>query len=527
MDAAGGIALSAAFSVGSAPPSSIQRRAFRRACVQFITCSESCYASDNMRVSNIHPVHVLPMPSRSPSPVLVSRTQALILASAALLISACGYSESGSGPKGRGRGEVPIPTVEAVQARYGALPLEQRFSGTVRADNQVAIYPDLSAPIVRVVGENGQYVRQGDPLVYLRDVQFRDQLRQAEAALQVARADAKRAEAVLNELKARLKRTEELAAKQYQSQAELQAMQAEVAAAEAGYEQALGRIAQAEATVSERRDELARTVVRAPISGHIGQRDVEVGMRVDPNTRLYTLGNLENVRVEIPINDDVIGMIEVGQTALISSESMAGQPIRGEVARISPFMESGSFSAEAEIDVDNRDGRLRPGMFVQVDVHYGQSQQATIVPVSALYEDPNSGDLGIYVAPTFGTEVPVAEPDTFDTANPPSASEPIQTELRPITVLARGRETAGVQGVNAGDWVVTIGQNLLSESLEDRPLARIRPIPWSRVVTLQRLQDQDLLRDFMEKQQRVTASGSTAVSQGPDVRPTRTSSAAP
>ena len=64
---------------------------------------------------------------------------------------------------------------------------------------------------------------------------------------------------------------------------------------------------------------------------------------------------------------------------------------------------------------------------------------------------------------------------------------------------------AGVHGVPVGAWVVTVGQNLLSTRSGQPVLARIRPIPWDRVVSLQRLQDQDLLREFMAKQQRLAS----------------------
>jgi RND family efflux transporter MFP subunit len=435
---------------------------------------------------------------------------AFVFLSAAVLLSSCSGSDSEAMPPGAREPSQTTPTVEAVQARYGALPLEARFSGTVRADNQVEVYPDISAPVERVDVEDGDVVRAGQPLIYLRDASFRDQLLQAEAALQMARADARSAEATLNEIRTRLNRTRELAEKQYQSAAELEAIEAQSASAEAGYEQALARIAQAEATVSEREEALSRTIVRAPITGSVGQRNVEVGMRIGPSTRLFTIGNLENVRIQIPVSDEMLGQIEVGQPAMVFAGGMDQAPIQGEVARISPFLEAGSFSAAAEIDVDNQEGRLRPGMFVQVDVHYGQSSQATLVPVSALWEDPASGEFSVYVAPAFGTEIPVSEPDSFDSEDPPPASEPTSTDLRTVTILARGRDVVGVEGIAAGDWVVTVGQNLLNESLQDQPEARIRAVPWSRVTDLQELQDEDLLREFMDKQQRLSNSGATA-----------------
>jgi RND family efflux transporter MFP subunit len=207
-----------------------------------------------------------------------------------LLVAACGGSENPQEGNQGGPGEGTTPAVEVIQARNGSLPLQERLSGTVRAQNQVAIFPEIAAPVVQVAAQNGDYVRQGQPLVYLRDTQFRDQLRQAEATLQINTAEAKRTEATMRELKGRLDRTKELAEKQLQSQQALETLQAQYDGAEATHEQALGRIAQAEASISEQQEALRRAVVRAPINGIVGQRQVEVGMRVDTGSPLFIIG---------------------------------------------------------------------------------------------------------------------------------------------------------------------------------------------------------------------------------------------
>lgn len=422
------------------------------------------------------------------------------------LFTACSRTEAEQSYGPPERGNVVIPSVEVVRAQYGSLPLEKRLSGTVRAENQVVIYPEIAAPIVQVAAQDGDYVERGQPLVYLRDTQFREQLQQAEASLQVSRAEANRTEAILQELEARLKRTEELVEKQFQSTQDLEEIQAQVNAARATHQQALGRIAQAEAAVNEAQEALRRTVVRAPVSGYVGQRNAEIGMRVDTGTRLFMIGNLEKVRVEVAIPDEMIGRIKVGQTALISSPNLQDRVIRAKVSRISPFLAAGSYSAEAEIDVPNQERMLQPGMFVSVDILYGETEQATLIPLSSLYQDPDTGVLGVYVAPALGEEIPVEEPESFDADNPPPLLESTTLTFREINVLARGRDMVGVTGVQPGDWVVTVGQNLLSAIPEENPQARIRVIPWDRVADLQRLQDQDLLREFMAKQQRLARS---------------------
>ena len=444
------------------------------------------------------------------------------------LVGCTNSSDSGGGAPGSGgpggMGAAVTPSVEVIQARYGALPLEERMTGIVRASNQVVIYPEITAPVERVVAQNGDYVRQGAALVYLRDKQFTDQLRQVEAALQISKADAGRTEATLNEVRTRLQRAQQLAEKQYQSAQELEALEAELASAEASHQQALARITQAEANVEEQNELVRRTIIRAPVSGYVGLKNVEVGMRVDPSTALYTIGNFSNLRVEVSIPDRMVNRIKVGDPAILRAEDELNVTVEAAVSRISPFLEAGSYSARAEIDVDNRDGVLRPGMFVAVDVLYGESSQATLIPETALYEHPATGVLGVYVAPSLRSETPIEEPETFDEADPPPLTGPTPVEFRSIEVLARGHGVAGVSGLQLGDWVVVVGQNLI-RSVDGRAEARARPVTWERIASLQELQDQDLLRQFMEKQQRMAREEFSSPSSSVVVQPDSESAA--
>jgi len=433
---------------------------------------------------------------------------------AIFLVTACGSSSDEEG--GRpfpGSGGASTPSVEAVQARLGALPLEERLSGTVRARNQVVISPEVNGPIVAVEAETGDYVQEGEALVRLRSETFEQQVRQAEATLKTARADARSAEAKLQELQSQLRRTEQLAEQQFESQQQLESLRAQVDQAEAAFQRAQAQVDQAKATLDERRTDLRRTVVRAPVSGYVGERNAQVGQRVDNTTELYTMGVLDNVKVQVELTDRLFGRIREGQTARVRVPDK-DTTLMATVTRISPFISNESYSAEAEIEIPNEDRILSPGMFVEVDVTYGETEQATIVPLSAVYENPTTGERGVFLAPTLGTEVPVEIPDEYDQDDPPPLTQPTPTEFREVEILAEGPMTAGVRGLDDGDWVITNGQNLLSQAGTGRVDARVRPLPWSRIVSLQQLQDEDLLRRILERQQEVAqqrfANGSNA-----------------
>ena len=415
---------------------------------------------------------------------------------------ACGEAEGQEGASGgRGEGGPTTPSVEAVQARYGGLPLRERLTGTVRGIGQVAIYPETNGLITEILAQNGDQVQQGQPLVRLKALTSQAQLGQAQANLNVARAEASQAQADLEELEAQLQRTEVLAQDSLVSQEEFETQQAQVRAARASYERAQAQVAQAEASIQESEGVLSQTVVRSPISGRVGQRNAEVGMRVDGSTRLFTVGRLDEVRVEVPVTQEMIGLFQQGQTVELSVTSRPDTVIIAEVSRISPFLEAGSFSAEAEIDVSNEGELLRPGMFVTADVFYGESQMATLVPRSALYENPETGVEGVYVATSLGLETQPEAPGE-DGKGEMTTATPMR--FQPVEILAEGGQLVGLSGVDQDAWVVVVGQHLLSsQAQDDQAEARVRPVTWERIAELQRLQRQDLLRQFMDKQQRL------------------------
>lgn len=418
----------------------------------------------------------------------------VILLLAAVTLAACYGNEAQEG--GGEQGNSITPAVEAVQARFGSLPLSERLSGTVIAKNQVLLYPEISGRIAEVHVQNGDSVEKGAPLVSLEDNQYREQVEQAKANLRINQARLKQAQARYQELEAQYKRTKKLSEKELSSELELETIEAQMSSAEADVELAQAQLEQSQSNVKEQEEILSKTVIRAPISGSVGQRNAEVGMQANTSTQLFTIGDLANLRVEVVLTEQMLTEVEVGQTARIYIGSNQNREfIEAELSRISPFLNNVTRSTEGEIDVSNHKEMLRPGMFVPVDILYGESQQATLLPTSAVYSDPNSGQTGVYVATALGSEVEPAE--QVDPNNPPPLTEATDVEFKPIEVIAEGRMEVGVEGVDPGSWVVTVGQDLLSQG---RGQARVRASTWERILALQGLQRQDLLQRVLDGQ---------------------------
>lgn len=436
---------------------------------------------------------------------LPGRLTILIVAALALcpMLVSCGHPAPASEGSNPGVDHV-IPAVEVVQARHGALPLSERLTGTVRASGEVAIYPQTSGSVVEVLAENGSAVGKHDPLVRIRTPGSEPQLAQARSNLELARAQVKQAGATVKDVEAKYERAIVLGERGIVSVEAVQTLRAQRDTARAAFEAAQAQVGAAQAAVAERSEVQGQLIVRAPISGRVGQRNVEVGMQVDPQTALFVIGRLDSVRVEVPVTQEILTLVRKGHRVEVRAGD-SRDSITARVTRISPFLAAGSYSAEVEIDMPNESGTLVPGMFVTADIFYGESEQATLVPTSAIYEHPATGQQGVFVMREPPLSAPAAGADGNANASPKAIP------FRTVNIIAEGPQTIGVSGVQPGEWVVVVGQHLLSaQGGTEAPVARVRVIAWERILELQGLQRHDLLRGFMEKQQRLAAEGEAA-----------------
>ncbi|HES59599.1 MAG TPA: efflux RND transporter periplasmic adaptor subunit, partial [Caldithrix sp.] len=281
------------------------------------------------------------------------------------------------------------------------------------------------------------------------------------------------------------------------SAAQLQTAQTQAISAEASLELANARVDQVKATVEERESALSETVIRAPVAGTVGTRNAEIGMIVNANTRLFTLGQLDNVRIEIILTDRMLNYIQTGQRSEILSDMLPSGSVEAPLTRISPFLHPVSHTTLGEIDLKNPDESLKPGMFVAVDVYYGESENATLVPLSALYENPNTGETGVYI--NSDTLALNREPvSTSESDKSMALTNPVEFTFVPVDVIAKGKMQAGINGIEPGSWIVTLGQNLIGGNSGN---ARVHKVNWNWIEKLQQLQSQDLLKDIMRRQQ--------------------------
>ncbi len=192
--------------------------------------------------------------------------------------------------------EPTVPAVEAVQARYGALPLRERLTGTVRARGQVAIYPEASGPVVERAREERRRRESGRSA---RPDPRRDFAEPAPAVRSGpvigGRQSRDRAQATVDDLERRFERSEQPGGVETSS-ARRSSRPCARSSPRPRPSLATGRgpgAAGRRANWAASRESVRQTVVRAPIDGTVGRRNAEVGMFVTGSTPLFTIGRLD------------------------------------------------------------------------------------------------------------------------------------------------------------------------------------------------------------------------------------------
>lgn len=136
--------------------------------------------------------------------------------------------------------------------------------------------------------------------------------------------------------------------------------------------------------------------LKAPLDGVVVERKSAVGEQVDANTTLLTISDPTSIWVIAEIQERDLGAIKVGQEARFRVVAYPEETFTGAIVRLGHEVETASRTLEARIAVANLDGRLRPGMFADVEITTEVSRQALLIPDGAVQTD--AGDQIVFVA---------------------------------------------------------------------------------------------------------------------------------
>ena len=250
-----------------------------------------------------------------------------------------------------------------------------------------------------------------------------DALREAEANLKIAEASVADARSQLDLARDQKERMESLRAKELASSAELDAAVSDFSAKESRYRLAEAQVEQREASLESSKIRLGYTRLTASRAGYIGERFVDEGALLAPNSAVASIIEIGSVIVRTTITERDYRLISAGQPTEVSVDAFASRIFSGRVSRIAPMLLEDSRVAQMEVEVPNDSLLLKPGMFARVRVMIASKVRAQIVPTKSIVT--RDGETGIFMVPegeSVARYVPVktgiATPDLTEILSP-------------------------------------------------------------------------------------------------------------
>ena len=350
-----------------------------------------------------------------------------------LALAACGGEEKAKEAEAKAGATGSSQTVTVAAATLRNLPRTVTASGTISAWEEVPVGAEtggLTATAVYV--DEGRYVRQGQPLVQLNDALLRAQLRQQQAAVQSAEANAARDQAALD-------RAQELKERGFLSQASLDTALANKRSSDAN-------AAAARAALSETRTRLAQATIRAPVSGLVISRNVTRGQIVSAGSELFRIVRDGRLELDAQVPETDLALVRSGQSAAVSSDQVG--ETTGTVRIVTPEVDPETRLGVARISLAGGGG-FRPGMFARAQIDVGANPAVTVPTAAVLYRENRPG---VYV---------------LDNQS--------RARFRPVVIQTRAAEWTAVDGVQAGARVIVQGAGFLGEGDRVRVAPAARP----------------------------------------------------
>jgi membrane fusion protein (multidrug efflux system) len=307
----------------------------------------------------------------------------------------------------------PPEAVTTIVAQEMEWPATLSAIGTMAAVQGVTVSADLPGTVDRILFESGQPAREGQVLAVLDTRQERAQLSAIESRRDLARLTFDRMQGLVNE--------------KVISRAE--------------FDGATAEFQQTDAQVDEIRAVIERKTIRAPFTGMLGIRQVNLGQYLAGGDPLVTLQSLDPIYVNFGVPQQSAGQMVIGRAVRLTTDDLAGEQWTGRITAVDSLVDQATRNIQVQATLANPGGRLRPGMFVQTEVPLGPSQTVITLPASSISYAPY-GDSVFVVAEMKGEDG-----KTYRGVR--------QQFVKPGP--ARGDQVAVLSGINPGDEVVTSG----------------------------------------------------------------------
>ncbi len=340
----------------------------------------------------------------------------LMLIAVALFVGALGFFKFRQIQTAMAAGasrQAPPESVTSVVARDEQWPATLSSIGSVQAVQGVEVSADLPGVVEQIHFESGAAVRQGQVLVVLSTRQEEAQVASAEAQRDLTRLNFQRA-GVLHD---------------------------NGVISDADRDQADAAYKQAEANLGEIQATIARKTIRAPFSGVLGIRQVNLGQYLNGGDPIVPLQSYDPIYVDFSVPQQQLAALREGAEVRVTSREMPGLDSVGRISAINSLVDVSTRNVQVQATFRNTDRKLRPGMYVDVEAVLGPGTRAVTLPASAINHAP------------YGDSVFLIE----DMQGPDGKTYRGVRQQFVKTGAARGDQVAVLSGVNPGQEVATSG----------------------------------------------------------------------
>mgnify|MGYP001044500547 FL=1 len=338
----------------------------------------------------------------------------------------------------------PIP-VEIGMIERGPIELRRTFTGTLEASAAFVIAPKINGRIEELTPDLGDSVAWNQVVARLDNAEFRQAVAQAQADVEVARANLKEAESLLEIARREVQRIESLSKRGVSSESERDTAMANLLAREAHLTVSEAQLVRAKAELEAARVRLGYTEVTAGWSGQQGEqrvvaeRFVDEGETVSANAPLLEIVDLNPITAVFHVTERDYALLELGQRVVLRTDAYPGESFSGSLKRIAPVFRENTRQARVELVVDNSDLRLKPGMFVRATIVLDRVEETLTIPAQALTR--RNGRDGIFLIDEENTTV----------------------KWEPVTPGIRQEERLQILDADFSGKIVTLGQQLLDD----------------------------------------------------------------
>jgi len=278
---------------------------------------------------------------------------------------------------------------------------EGNFTGTLHPFSSFSLAPKIPGRLEKILVHIGDRVEAGQLVAVLDDDEYRQQLSQAKAELEVARANLLDRKSTLKNAEREYERTAELREKKIASVSQLDAAESEFEAQQAKLKVATAQVAQSDAALKAAEVRLAYTQIRMPENNSegyrvVGERFVDEGAMLAANTPIVSILDISSLIAVTHVIEKDYPKIRQGLEVFVSTDAFAGRSFAGSVVRIAPMLKEKSRQARVEIEIPNVERLLKPGMFVKIRIQFDAHRDATLVPIAAIVR--RNGSQGVFLA---------------------------------------------------------------------------------------------------------------------------------